>query len=99
MLAGWSDDPDPHDLLRPYPAVADADVADLNACQQAGERRPVNPSSRSSYLPLSYVISVLRLYAFNSNNIVLCVILADLRAASYSGESAKQATAPCYPIE
>ena len=55
--------------------------------------------SRSSYLPLSYVISVLRLYAFNSNNIVLCVLRADFARRLIFRRVAKQATAPCYPIE
>ena len=71
-----SDEPDPRDLLR---------QTRLRRCG-SGRSQRVSTSrrtttrqsfSRSSYLPLSYVISVLRLYAFNSNNIVLCVLLAD----------------------
>jgi putative SOS response-associated peptidase YedK len=36
--ARWlSDDPAPGDFLRPFPSRADADVADLDSGQQAGE--------------------------------------------------------------
>jgi putative SOS response-associated peptidase YedK len=38
-----SDEPDPRDLMRPFPAEADADVVDLDAGQQAVERRPLDP--------------------------------------------------------
>ncbi len=33
-----SDEPDPHDLLRPVPVRADAHVADIDPGEQAGER-------------------------------------------------------------
>ena len=37
-----SDEPDPHELMRPFPAEPDADVADLNAGQQAAENDELN---------------------------------------------------------
>jgi putative SOS response-associated peptidase YedK len=36
------EEPDPRNLTRPFPGQPDADVADLDASQQAGERRPVD---------------------------------------------------------
>jgi len=37
-----SDETDPHDLMRPVPRRADADVADLHARQQGRKRRPLD---------------------------------------------------------
>jgi len=37
-----SEEPDPRDLMRPFKADLMRDVADFNARQQAGERRPIN---------------------------------------------------------
>ena len=41
--ARWlSDEPDPHELMRPFPAEHYADVADLDPGQQAGKRRSLD---------------------------------------------------------
>jgi putative SOS response-associated peptidase YedK len=41
--ARWlGEEPDPRDLMRPFPSSSDAHVADFDAGQQAGERRPLN---------------------------------------------------------
>ena len=41
--ARWlSEEPDPRDLMRPFPAKLMPDVAHFDAGQQAGERRPLN---------------------------------------------------------